>query len=103
MTEFKIISKPFSWNDNMGEDAEELFNDISDSLDYGACMVLGTALAKLKLLELQGAKVDERICGSCYYLECYKGKDYCRWNKKADKPARECPKEFTCKHWRDNQ
>lgn len=59
MTEFKIESKPFSWNDNMGEDAEDVFDSIKYELSYGACVTLGTAIAKLKILEEQGAVVDE--------------------------------------------
>lgn len=55
--EFKLESKPFSWNDNLAEEAIEYFEDLE--LSYGASVVLGTALAKLKILEEQGAKVDE--------------------------------------------
>lgn len=60
---FKIVSTPFSWNDNMSEDALETFEEIRHTLSYGACSSLGTALSKLKILEEQGAKVDElKLC-----------------------------------------
>lgn len=55
MTE--IISKPFDWNDNLSETAQEDFAFIQPSLTYGAATTIGTALAKLELLEKQGCKV----------------------------------------------
>lgn len=57
MTE--IISKPFDWNDNMSEIAQEDFAMIQKSLPYGTATTIGTALAKLELLEKQGCKVKE--------------------------------------------
>lgn len=57
MTE--IVEKPFDWNDNLSEIAIEDFNSISDTLSYGVTTTIGTALAKLKLLEEQGCKVEE--------------------------------------------
>lgn len=57
MTE--IISKPFDWNDNLSEIALEDFSMIQKSLSYGAATTIGTALAKLELLEKQGCKVNE--------------------------------------------
>lgn len=57
MTE--IISKPFDWNDNLSEIAQEDFALIQQSLSYGAATTIGMALAKLELLEKQGCKVEE--------------------------------------------
>lgn len=57
MTE--IVAKPFDWNDNLSEDAIEDFNAVSDRLSYGAAATIGTALAKLRLLEEQDCKVKE--------------------------------------------
>ena len=56
MTE--IISKPFDWNDNMSEIAQEDFFMIQKSLSYGTATTIGMALAKLELLEKQGCKVE---------------------------------------------
>lgn len=61
--EAKIVVKPFSWNDDMGEEALEYLEDII-GLSYGAKVIIGTALAKLKILEEQGAKVDEQALSS---------------------------------------
>ena len=55
MTE--IIEKPFSWNDNFSEVAQEDFSMIRKNLSYGVCSSIGMALAKLELLEKQGCKV----------------------------------------------
>ena len=57
MTE--IVAKPFDWNDNLSEDAMEDFDAVRDTLSYGVAATIGTALAKLKLLEEQGCKVKE--------------------------------------------
>lgn len=54
----KIISKPFDWNDNFSEIALEDFSGIQKSLPYATCQTIGMALAKLKLLEKQGCKVE---------------------------------------------
>lgn len=56
MTE--IIFKPFDWNDNLSEIAFEDFSMIQQSLSYGTATTIGMALAKLKLLEKQGCKVE---------------------------------------------
>ena len=56
MTE--IISKPFDWNDNMSEIAQEDFSMIQKNLPYGTATTIGLALAKLELLEKQGRKVE---------------------------------------------
>lgn len=56
MTE--IIAKPFDWNDNMSEIAQEDFSMIRKSLSYGTAQTIGMALAKLELLERQGCKVE---------------------------------------------
>lgn len=56
MTE--IISKPFDWNDNMSEIAQEDFSMIQKNLPYGTATTIGLALAKLELLEKQGCKVE---------------------------------------------
>ena len=56
MTE--IIEKPFDWNDNLSEIALEDFSMIQKSLSYGVASSIGTALAKLELLEKQGCKVE---------------------------------------------
>ncbi len=55
MTE--IIVKPFGWNDNFSEVAQEDFSLIQKSLTYGTASSIGMALAKLELLEKQGCKV----------------------------------------------
>jgi len=57
MTE-KIIVKPFDWNDNFSEVAQEDFDLIQKSLSYGTATTIGMALAKLALLEKQGCKVE---------------------------------------------
>lgn len=54
----KIISKPFDWNDNMSEIAQEDFSMIQKNLTYGTATSIGLALAKLELLEKQGCKVE---------------------------------------------
>lgn len=59
MTEFKIKSEPFDWNDNLSEIAIEDFDCIRDKLSYGACQTIGLALAKLEMLEKQGCRVNE--------------------------------------------
>ena len=56
MTE--ITEKPFDWNDNFSEIALEDFSLIQKSLPYCTCQTIGMALAKLKLLEKQGCKVE---------------------------------------------
>ena len=56
MTE--IIVKPFDWNDNMSEIAQEDFSLIQRSLSYGTATTIGLALAKLELLEKRGCKVE---------------------------------------------
>jgi hypothetical protein len=55
----KIVSKPFDWNDNLSEIAQEDFSLIQKSLSYGTAQTIGMALAKLELLEKQGCKVIE--------------------------------------------
>ena len=55
MTE--IVVKPFDWNDNFSEIAQEDFALIQKSLSYGTASSIGMALAKLELLERQGCKV----------------------------------------------
>lgn len=60
MIEFTIIEKPFDWNDNLSEVALEDFSKIQKELPYGVSQSIGMALAKLKLLEKQGAKVKEK-------------------------------------------
>ena len=61
MTE--IISKPFDWNDNMSEIAQEDFSLIQKKLSYGSATTIGMALAKLELLEKQGCKVKPQGAG----------------------------------------
>ena len=58
MSEFTIIEKPFSWNDNFSEIALEDFSMIQKDLPYGICQSIGMALAKLQLMEEQGLKVE---------------------------------------------
>ena len=58
MTE--IIVKPFDWNDNFSEIAQEDFAIIQKSLSYGVASSIGMALAKLELLEKQGCKVESQ-------------------------------------------
>lgn len=57
--EFALKAEPFSWNDNFSEVALEDFSMIQKNLSYGICQSIGMALAKLKLLEEQGCKVEE--------------------------------------------
>ena len=57
MTE--IIEKPFDWNDNMSEIAQEDFSLIRQSLSYETASSIGMALAKLELIEKQGCKVEQ--------------------------------------------
>lgn len=59
MNKIEIKSMPFSWNNNMSEEAIEDFDSIREQLSYGVCQSIGMALAKLKLLEEQGNKVKE--------------------------------------------
>jgi len=59
MTE-EIIEKPFDWNDNFSEVAQEDFAMIQKSLPYGTATSIGLALAKLELLERQGCKVKSQ-------------------------------------------
>ena len=56
--ETEIITKPFDWNDNLSEIAQEDFSMIQKSLSYGVASSIGMALAKLELLEKQGCKVE---------------------------------------------
>lgn len=56
MTE--IMEKPFDWNDNFSEIAQEDFSQIQKSLSYGVSSSIGMALAKLELLEKQGCRVE---------------------------------------------
>lgn len=60
MSDFRLIAKPFSWNDNFSEVALEDFAMIQKSLPYCISQTIGMALAKLELLEKQGAKVKEQ-------------------------------------------
>lgn len=60
MTEFTLKEVPFSWNDNFSEIALEDFSMIQKKLPYCTCQTIGMALAKLELLENQGAKVKEQ-------------------------------------------
>ena len=60
MTEFTLVSKHFDWNDNLSEVAMEDFSNNSKKLSYCTCQTIGMALAKLELLEKQGAKVEEQ-------------------------------------------
>lgn len=55
---FEIIEKPFDWNDNFSEIAQEDFSMIQKHLPYGTATSIGLALAKLELLEKQGCKVE---------------------------------------------
>lgn len=55
-----IVVKPFDWNDNMSEIAQEDFSMIQKNLSYGTAATIGTALAKLELLEKQGCKVEQQ-------------------------------------------
>ena len=59
MNEFTIKAEPFTWNDNFSEVAMEDFSSIQKDLPYCMSQSIGMALAKLQLLEKQGAKVEE--------------------------------------------
>ena len=54
----EIISKPFDWNDNLSDTAQEDFSLIQSRLSYGMATTIGLALAKLALLEKQGCRVN---------------------------------------------
>ena len=54
----EIIEKPFDWNDNLSEIAQEDFSMIQKRLSYGTATTIGMALAKLELLEEQGCNVE---------------------------------------------
>ena len=71
MTE--IIEKPFDWNDNLSEIAQEDFSLIQKSLPYCTCQTIGMALAKLKLLENGRASWTE-------WRTCYEQTDIC-WRR----------------------
>ena len=62
MTE-EIFERPFNWNDNLSEIAQEDFSMIRQSLSYGTATSIGMALAKLELLERQGCKVEPQESG----------------------------------------
>ena len=47
----EIESVPFSWNDNLSEEALEDFQQIQKDLPYLTCQSIGMALAKLEILE----------------------------------------------------
>ena len=55
----EIVAKPFDWNDKIADVAIEDFNAMIECATYGSVATIGTALAKLKLLEEQGCKVEE--------------------------------------------
>ena len=55
----EITVKPFTWNDNMSEVAQEDFATIRNTLPYRIAQSIGLALAKLELLEKQGCEVKE--------------------------------------------
>lgn len=57
--EFTLKVEPFTWNDNFSEVALEDFSMVQKDLPYCICKSIGMALAKLKLLEEQGCKVEE--------------------------------------------
>ena len=54
-----IKAESFSWNRNFSEEAQEDFDMIRSRLPYCACQSIGLALAKLEILEAQGAQVEE--------------------------------------------
>ena len=82
----EIIEKPFDWNDNLSEIAQEDFSMIQKSLSYGTATTIGMALAKLELLEKQGCKVEpqesEKI--NCKTIKCEncKNHNYCDYESK---------------------
>ena len=53
-----IKSEPFSWNDNLSKIALEDFQAIRSSLSYCTAQSIGTALAKLQLMESKGLNPD---------------------------------------------
>lgn len=59
MNDFQLTAKPFDWNDNLSKVALEDFEAVQKSLPYGTCQTIGMALAKLEILEKQGAKVND--------------------------------------------
>ena len=69
----EIISKPFDWNDNFSEIAQEDFSLIQKSLSYGTASSIGMALAKLELLEKQGCKVEPQESEDAEWLPQYEG------------------------------
>jgi hypothetical protein len=65
----EIIEKPFDWNDNLSEIAQEDFSMIQKNLSYGTAATIGIALAKLELLEKQGCKVAPQKSEDNVYKE----------------------------------
>ena len=61
MIKCELVTRPFSWNDKMGEEALNTLEELNHVLGYGTYQTLGVALAKLKILEEQGALVDESL------------------------------------------
>lgn len=65
MEELKDTQKTLPWNDNLSEEALEDFDTLLQVLGkqsvfgYNCHQTIGLALKKLKLLEEQGAMVDE--------------------------------------------
>lgn len=59
MVEFVLKEVPFDWNDNLSGVALEDFSLIQKDLPYCTCQTIGMALAKLELLEQQGAIVKK--------------------------------------------
>lgn len=54
-----IIATPFTWADNLAEEALEDFDAYRHMMSYGAAQSIGMALAKLKLMEKQGISPKE--------------------------------------------
>ena len=53
----EIKAEPFDWNEPMAQLAQEDFEEYREKMSYCAAQSIGMALAKLGLLENQGAHV----------------------------------------------
>lgn len=91
--DFTIKEKPFSWNDNFSEVAQEDFSVIQKDLNYSIAQNIGMALAKLELLENQGCEVVEQKQGQWYPMhfggvwQCSE----CSYLTNDNKATRYCP------------
>lgn len=70
-----IKSEPFQWNEPMAQLALEDFDAIREKLPYCAAQSIGMALAKLEILEKQGARVAVGNDNDFHFSFCPVSKD----------------------------